>query len=77
MRTFQVDVNEHELRIMVAVSRARKGYFWELIPINVTSTWKRYVEMGTERGWPLRLLAQAYILERLLWKKRVPPPVLM
>ena len=57
MRSFQLDPQVYELRLMGVVSRAREGFFYELIPLNATSTWSTYVEMEVERGWSLRFLA--------------------
>ena len=63
MRIFGLDRNQHNVKVMGIVSRVREGTFWELVPLNATSTWRKYVNKAVERGWPLVLLAQAYTKE--------------
>ncbi|TVU28899.1 hypothetical protein EJB05_20437, partial [Eragrostis curvula] len=55
MRLFQLDTDQHGLNLMGMVSRAREGFYWELVPLNATSTWRKYVDKAVERpsysGW--------------------------
>nr|AAZ06229.1 putative mutator-like transposase [Oryza sativa Indica Group]AAZ06234.1 putative mutator-like transposase [Oryza sativa Indica Group] len=41
------------MSVSVVVSRATEGYFWELMPMDSTAAWRRYVQMAFERSWPL------------------------
>ena len=63
MRGFQLNTATHKLNIMAMVSRVNEGYFWELIPINSTSTWKRYVQFALDRGQPLTLFVQTEVVQ--------------
>lgn len=39
------------------------GFWGELIDLNGTAIWRKYIYKVTERGWPVMLLAQAYTKE--------------
>lgn len=53
LRGFKVDTRVNTMSLSVVVSRATEGYYWELMPIDNTESWRRYVEMAFERFWPL------------------------
>ena len=63
LRRFGLDPERHGLNLQGLVSRVRTGFYWELIDLNGTTIWRKYVEKATERGWPLMILAQAYTKE--------------
>ena len=63
MRGFDLNVATHKLNVMAQVSRVSVGYFWELMPINSTSVWKKYVKFAMERGQPLILFVQTEVVE--------------
>lgn len=53
LRGFRIDQEVYTMSVSVVVSRATEGYFWELMPMDSTAAWRRYVEMAFERSWPL------------------------
>nr|CAE02984.2 OSJNBa0043L09.3 [Oryza sativa Japonica Group] len=53
LRGFRIDQEVYTMSVSVVVSRAIEGYFWELMPMDSTAAWRRYVEMAFERSWPL------------------------
>ncbi|BAH91262.1 Os01g0708200 [Oryza sativa Japonica Group] len=53
LRGFRIDQEVYTMSVSVVVSRATEGYFWELMPMDSTDAWRRYVEMAFERSWPL------------------------
>nr|ABA97849.1 SWIM zinc finger family protein [Oryza sativa Japonica Group] len=53
LRGFRIDQEVYTMLVSVVVSRATEGYFWELMPMDSTDAWRRYVEMAFERSWPL------------------------
>nr|ABA91612.1 retrotransposon protein, putative, Ty3-gypsy subclass [Oryza sativa Japonica Group] len=53
LRGFRIDQEVYTMSVSVVVSRATEGYFWELMPMDSTAAWRRYVEMTFERSWPL------------------------
>ncbi len=63
IRVFQLDPRMHRLKLKGLASCACDAFFGELISLNATSTWRSYIDMATERDWPLILLAQAYNIE--------------
>lgn len=67
MRGFKINPQTHGLTVLyVLVNRQLVGYFWELMPMDCTDTWRRYVEMACERCWPLSILVQVYEKESTL-----------
>ena len=64
LRFFNLDSEQYELTVMAVVSRASVGVYWELLPLEGTTNWRRYVEIAMQRGLPLVLLVQAYCKER-------------
>nr|AAP54225.2 Transposable element protein, putative, MuDR [Oryza sativa Japonica Group] len=53
LRGFRIDQEVYTMSVSVVVSRATEGYFWELMPMDSTAAWRRYVEMAFQRSWPL------------------------
>nr|ABA95137.1 Transposable element protein, putative, MuDR [Oryza sativa Japonica Group] len=53
LRGFRIDQEVYTMSVSVVVSRAIEGYFWELMPMDSTAAWRRYVQMAFERSWPL------------------------
>nr|BAH79982.1 transposon mutator sub-class [Oryza sativa Indica Group] len=53
LRGFRIDQEVYTMSVSVVVSRATEGYFWELMPMDSTAAWRRYVEMAFEQSWPL------------------------
>ena len=64
MRFFQLDPQQHKLKLKAVISRASHGYFGELVPIEATSTWRQYIDISCERGLSLVLLAEAYLKDQ-------------
>ena len=60
MRHFQLDPQQHELKLRAVLSRATQRYFGELVLINAISIWRQYVNTSCEHGLLLVLLAEAY-----------------
>ena len=60
MRGFRVDPQVNAITVYVVVSRATEGFFWELMPVDSTATWRWYVENALQRGWPLGILVSVY-----------------
>nr|ABA94106.2 Transposable element protein, putative, MuDR [Oryza sativa Japonica Group] len=53
LRGFRIYQEVYTMSVSVVVSRATEGSFWELMPMDSTAAWRRYVEMAFERSWPL------------------------
>jgi len=60
LRLFGLDPEQHTLHLRGLVSRRQDRFYGELIDLNATSVWRKYVEKARQRDWPLMLLAQAY-----------------
>ncbi|WVZ85205.1 LOW QUALITY PROTEIN: hypothetical protein U9M48_032155 [Paspalum notatum var. saurae] len=57
---FKLDHNEYELRISAVTTRSSSPVYWELVPIESTCFWKRFVDVSLWRRLPLVLFVQAY-----------------
>lgn len=60
MRGFRIDPQTSDITIYVVVSRAVEDYYWELMPVECTQTWKWYVENALQREWSLAMLAYVH-----------------
>ena len=55
---FRVDLESHVMTVQAPVNWEVEGELWELMMINSTHDWRKYMEAALERGWPLTLLVQ-------------------
>ncbi|WVZ88790.1 hypothetical protein U9M48_035264 [Paspalum notatum var. saurae] len=60
MKCFKLDDDECELRISAVTTRTSSPVYWELVTIDNTTFWKRFVDVSLRRGLPLILFVQAY-----------------
>ncbi|WVZ50386.1 hypothetical protein U9M48_001643 [Paspalum notatum var. saurae] len=60
MKCFKLDDSECELRISAVTTRSSSLVYWELVSIDNTAFWKRFVDVSLRRGLPLVLFVQAY-----------------
>jgi len=60
MKCFKLDADECELHISAVTTRTSSPVYWELVPIDNTTFWKRFVDVSLRRGLPLVLFVQAY-----------------
>ena len=60
MKCFRLNHDECELRISAVTTRWDSPQYWELLPIQSTTLWKRFVEASLQRGLPLVVFVQAY-----------------
>ncbi|WVZ86644.1 hypothetical protein U9M48_033395 [Paspalum notatum var. saurae] len=60
MKCFKLDADECELHISAVTTRTSSPVYWELVPIDNTTFWKRFVDVSSRRGLPLVLFVQAY-----------------
>ncbi|WVZ93049.1 hypothetical protein U9M48_039065, partial [Paspalum notatum var. saurae] len=61
MKCFKLDHDECELRILAVTTRSSSLVYWELVPIESTCFWKRFVNVSLRRGLPqLVLFVQPY-----------------
>ena len=58
-KAFSLSRDEYEISVMAVVSR-REPVFWELLPLEGTQNWRKYVNISTSRGLPLALFVQAF-----------------
>ena len=57
-RGFRVDPESHVMTVQAPVNWEVEGELWELMMINSTHDWRKYMEAALERGWTLTLLVQ-------------------
>lgn len=60
IKCFKLNPDQYGLTISAVTSRSRTPIYWELMPIGGSSIWRRFVEVSTQRGFPLMLFIQAY-----------------
>ena len=60
MKCFKLDDDECEFRISAVTTRTSSSVYWELVTIDNTTFWKRFVDVSLRRGLPLILFVQAY-----------------
>jgi hypothetical protein len=49
MKCFKLDDDQCELRISAVYTRSSSPVYWELVPIENTPFWKRYVDVSATR----------------------------
>jgi hypothetical protein len=65
LRILQIDGSIYNLNVRGLFSRSTDYYFWELVPINSTETWKNYVDFCFGMGLPLVLLVDTEEVEHV------------
>ena len=58
-KAFRLDIEQHDLSVMAVLNRS-EVLFWELMPLEGTQNWRRYVTIATEQHLPLVLLIRAF-----------------
>lgn len=56
MKGFKIDPTIYEITVKVIVNTSTEGCFWDLMVVDSTETWKRYLEMAFERQWYLGIV---------------------